>query len=50
MLCILFTFTACKKDSAEVDTIEENSEGTFQVKESLEIELEEGSEGAIGPN
>lgn len=50
MLCILLTFTACKKDSAQAGPIEETSEGTFHVEESLEIELEEGSVGAIGPN
>lgn len=51
MLCILFTFTACKKDSAEAEPIEEEKkESNFNVEETMEIEIEEGSEGAVGPN
>lgn len=49
MLCILFSFTACKKDSAQTESIEEKNED-FQVEESLEIELEEGTEGALAPD
>ena len=49
MLCILFTFTACKKDSALAEPIEETSE-EIQVEESLELELEEGTEGELAPD
>lgn len=54
MLCILLSFTACKKDSAQAEPIEETAEETkeeaFPLEESLEIELEEGAEGALAPD
>lgn len=50
MLCILFTFTACKKDSAQAEPIEETGEEAFPLEESLEIELEEGTEGVLAPD
>ena len=56
MLGILLTFTACKKDPAQAgpieaeETTEENGEETVQLQESLELKLEEGTEGSIAPD
>lgn len=52
MLCLVCSFTACKKESAPegAETIEENDDESFELEESLEIELEEGTEGSVAPD
>ena len=56
MLGILLTFTACKKDPARTGSIEtekteeEAGESSVQLEESLELELEEGTQGSIAPD
>ena len=54
MVCLLLTLNACRKETAEPEPAEneitENeTEETIHVKESLELELQEGAEGVIAP-
>ena len=52
MLCLVCSFTACKKESAPegAETIEEKDDESLELEESLEIELEEGTEGSVAPD
>lgn len=50
MLSILVLFTACKKDPAQAGPKEESGGEAFQLEESLEIELEEGTDGVLAPD
>ncbi len=53
ILCTLCTFTACKsKDAsaeAKAEETEEKTEEEVEVRESLELDLGPGSEGAVAP-
>ena len=50
MLCVITSFTACKKKTAEAEPTDHEAEGSVQVEETLEIELPEGAEGEIAPD
>lgn len=54
MVCLIMTFTACRKETAEPqpaenEITESETNESIHVKESIELELEEGAEGVIAP-
>ena len=52
LLCLSFTATACRNETADqAETVEEGeTTESMHAEESRELELDSESEGALGPN